>query len=61
MENDGGILTGENRRTRRKVCPSATLPVTNRTWIESLRGERPETNRLSLGTARYVRDTKQRF
>jgi hypothetical protein len=28
------ILTGENRRTRRKSCPSATLSTTNPTWID---------------------------
>jgi hypothetical protein len=42
----------ENRRTRRKTCPSATLSTTNPTWIEpganpGLRGERPATNDLS--------------
>jgi hypothetical protein len=50
------ILTGENRRARRKTCPSATLPTTNPTWIgpgtnPGLRGERPATNDLSHGTA----------
>jgi hypothetical protein len=52
MEKDGGmILPGENRRTRRKVCPSATFSTTNPTWIDpGLRGERPATNRLSHGT-----------
>jgi hypothetical protein len=35
LESDGGIiLTGENRRTRRKTCPSATLSTTNSTWID---------------------------
>jgi hypothetical protein len=35
MENDGGmILTGENRRTRRETCPSATMSTTNPTWID---------------------------
>jgi hypothetical protein len=28
------ILTEENRRTRRKICPSATLSTTNPTWID---------------------------
>jgi hypothetical protein len=57
LESDGGIiLTGENRRTRRKTCPSATLSTTNPTWIypganPGLSGERPATNDLSLGTA----------
>jgi hypothetical protein len=50
------ILTGENRRTRRKTCPSATLSTTNPTWIDpgansGLRGERPATNDLRHGTA----------
>jgi hypothetical protein len=50
------ILTGENRRTRRKTYPSATLSTTNPTWIDpganpGLRGERPATNDLSHGTA----------
>jgi hypothetical protein len=57
LESDGGIiLTGENRRTRRKTCPSATLSTTNPTWIQpvanpSLRGEWPATNDLSHDTA----------
>jgi hypothetical protein len=42
----------------RKTCPSVTLSTTNPTWTEpgsnpGLRGGRPATNRLSLGTA-YV-------
>jgi hypothetical protein len=53
------VLTGENRRTRRKSCPSATLSSTNPTWIDpganaGLRGERPATNDLSHGTALTV-------
>jgi hypothetical protein len=57
MENYGGmILTGKNRRTRRKTCASANLSITNLTWIDKgtnpgLCGERPATNRLSHGTA----------
>jgi hypothetical protein len=51
-------LTGENRRTRGKTCPSATLSTTNPTWTETgsnldrpcLRGRRPAANRLSHGT-----------
>jgi hypothetical protein len=31
--HDGMILTGENRRTRRKTCPSATLSTTNPTGL----------------------------
>jgi hypothetical protein len=50
-------MTGENRRTWRKTCPSATLPTTNSTWIDpganlGLRGERLAPNRLSHGTAK---------
>ena len=46
------ILTGENRSTREKTCPSATLSTTNPTRTNrgsnlGLRGERPGTNRLS--------------
>jgi hypothetical protein len=53
LESDGGMIsTGENRRTQRKTCPSATLSTTNPTWIDlgakpGLRGERPATNDLS--------------
>jgi hypothetical protein len=51
-------LTGENRSTRGKTCPSATLSTTNPTWIDlgsnpGLRCERPTTNRLSRGTASH--------
>jgi hypothetical protein len=52
------ILTGENRRSRRRTCPSATLATTNPTWINpganpGLRCERPATNDLSYGTAGF--------
>jgi hypothetical protein len=53
MENYGGmILTGENRRTRRKTSPSANLYTRNPTRSDtgpkaSLRDERQATNRLS--------------
>jgi hypothetical protein len=56
LESDGAmILTGENRRTRRKTCSGATLSTTNPTWIEpganpGLRSERPATNDLSHDT-----------
>ena len=51
-------LTGENRSTRGKTCPSATLSTTNPTWTDPgsspvLRGRRPATNRLSHGKSRY--------
>jgi hypothetical protein len=57
MESSGGIiLTGENRRTRRKICPSAISYAINPTWIDpganpGLHGERSATNCLSHGTA----------
>jgi hypothetical protein len=47
MASHGGIiLTGENRRTRRKTGPTTTLPTTKPTWTDTapnpgLRGERP--------------------
>jgi hypothetical protein len=49
-------LTGENRSTRRKTCPSATLSNTNPKWTDlgsnpGHRGGRPAANRLSHGTA----------
>jgi hypothetical protein len=55
-------LTGENRSTRRKTCPSATLSIKNPTWTDpesnpGLRGERPATNRLSHGTATSIKLT----
>jgi hypothetical protein len=65
LESDGGmILTGENRITRRKTCPSATLSTTNPTFIEpganpGLRGERPATNDLSHGTANQAITIKE--
>jgi hypothetical protein len=64
LESDGGmILTGGNRRTRRKTCPSATLSTTNPTWIDpganpGLRGESPATNDLSRGTASLLKYTQ---
>jgi hypothetical protein len=55
-------LTGENRSTREKTCPSATLSTTNPTWTDlrsnpGLRGEKPATNRLSHGTALWLHVT----
>jgi hypothetical protein len=53
----GGMkLTGENRSTRGKTCPSATLSTTTPTRTNpgsnpGLRGGRPAPNRLSHGTA----------
>jgi hypothetical protein len=49
-------MTGENRSTRGKTCPSATLSTTNPTSTDlgsnpGLRGARPAANRLSHGTA----------
>jgi hypothetical protein len=56
----GGLkLIGENRNTRRKICPTATLSTTNPTWTDpgsnpGLRGERPVTNRLSHGRGFFL-------
>jgi hypothetical protein len=52
-------LTGENRSTRGKTYPSATLSTTNPTWTDpgsnpGLCGERPATNRLSHDTAHLL-------
>jgi hypothetical protein len=49
-------MTGENRKTRSKTCPSAILCVTNPTWTDlggnpGFVGEKPATNHLSYGTA----------
>jgi hypothetical protein len=48
-------LTGGDRSTRGKTCPSATLSTTNSTWTDpgsnpGFRGERPAANRLSHDT-----------
>jgi hypothetical protein len=50
-------LTGENRSTQRKTCPSVNLSTTNPTWTDpgsnpGFRGEGPTTKRLSHGTAK---------
>jgi hypothetical protein len=49
----GMILTGENRRSRRKTCPSATLSTTNPTWtvLGTNPGLNPATNSLWYGSA----------
>jgi hypothetical protein len=60
MENDGGmILTGENRRIRRKTFSSATFSTTNLTWIDEganpgISGDRPANNCLGHGTAQSM-------
>jgi hypothetical protein len=48
------ILTEKNLKTRRKICPIATLSTTNPTWTDlgvklGLQAERPVTNHLSQG------------
>jgi hypothetical protein len=56
MESHGGmIMTGGNRTTRRKTCPSAISSTTKPTWTDpgAKLGhycERPATNRLSHDT-----------
>jgi hypothetical protein len=49
-------MTGEDRSSGGKSCPSTILSSTNPTWTDpetnlNLRGEKPATNRLSQGTA----------
>jgi hypothetical protein len=49
-------LTGKNRSTREKTCPSASFSTTNPTWTDrgsnpGLRGGESAANRLSHGTA----------
>jgi hypothetical protein len=56
------ILTGENRRTRRKTCTSATLSITNPTYTalganKGLRDEKPATNYLRYDTTLSPYDT----
>ena len=51
----GKILTGENRSTRRKTCPSHNLPAKNLTWSSQrsnpgLPSERAAINHVSHGT-----------
>jgi hypothetical protein len=46
-------LTGENRRTRGRTCPSPTLSTTNPKWTDpgskpGLRGGRPAATRLRI-------------
>jgi hypothetical protein len=60
MEQWWNDIDRENRRTRRKTCPSATLSTTNPTWIDPganpvLRGKRPAINRLSHDTGPTTR------
>jgi hypothetical protein len=57
-------LTGENRSTRGKTCPSATLSTTNPTSAEpgsnlGLRSRRSATNRLSHGLAKVLHRTRK--
>ena len=49
-------LAGENRSTRGKTCPSATLSNITTTWTDpgSNPGLRPATNHLSHGTVRTL-------
>jgi hypothetical protein len=56
MEHQWNEIDRENRRTRGKTCPNATLSTTNPTWTEpesnpGLCGGRPAANRLSHDTA----------
>jgi hypothetical protein len=56
MEYHWNKIDREKPTTRKKTCPSVTLPTTNPTWTDpgsnpALCSERPATNRLSHGTA----------
>jgi hypothetical protein len=58
MEHHWNETDRENRSTREKTCPSATLSTTNSTRTDrgsnrGIRVERPATNRLNHGTAYY--------
>jgi hypothetical protein len=53
------IMTGENRITRRRTCPSASISTTNLTradvqWTPGLRRERPASNRLSQNLCSHL-------
>jgi hypothetical protein len=55
------ILRGENQRTQRKTCSSATLSTTSHIWTDlgantRLCGERPVTDSLSHGKACIYED-----
>jgi hypothetical protein len=57
--SSGMIMAGENRRTQRETCPSATLSTTNPTWTNvgaypHLRSAKPATNRLSYDTTNFI-------
>jgi hypothetical protein len=60
MESYSGmILTGEDRKTRRKLCPSAALSTTNPTWTDlgmnpGIHCDRLATNCLSHGAASFI-------
>jgi hypothetical protein len=60
MEHQWNEIDRGKPTTRRKTCPSVTLPTASLTWTDpgskpGLRGERPATNRLSHGTAEEVK------
>jgi hypothetical protein len=57
-------LTGEDRNTRGKTCPSVTLPTTNPTCTDpgsntGLGAGRPAANRVSHGTTLIISYTKE--
>ena len=54
-------LTGENRSTRWKTCPNATLSTTNPTWTDHGIEPGPPLNRLSHGTAIMHLNTAQSY
>jgi hypothetical protein len=53
--SNGMILTGKNRSSWRKTCPSAILSTINPTWTDlGIHGEKLATNRLSYGMAQLT-------
>ena len=55
----GMVMTGENRITRRRACPIASMSTTNRTRTDvqstlGLRGERPVPNHLSQSLCSHL-------
>ena len=67
--NTGGLkLTGENRSTRRKTCPSATLSTINPTWTDpgsnpasAVRGRRLTTWARARPSTCVTRDSNHIF
>jgi hypothetical protein len=54
-------LKGENRSTRGKTCPSATLSTTNPTWVTRDRTLPPDPGSNPASAVRDRRLTRQKF